>query len=151
MATSIDELVRELATFRNRREVLAAMRKGIRAGVPAVRKKIRAVAVDTLPSSGGLGRWVAAIRINLKVKASSRSASVTLIGGRNAQGGRSDMQRIDAGRVRAPSWGHKTKAAWHTQTVEPGFFTGTAAEATEWHEQTDAAVDQALDTIRRGR
>ncbi len=151
MATSIDELVRELRTFRDRKEVLAAMRKGIRAGVPAVRQKIRQVAVATLPESGGLGAWVAAIRINVKIKASSRSASVTLTGGRNAQGGRSDIHRIDAGRVRAPSWGHKTKAAWHTQSVTPGFFTRTAAEATEWHDEVDTAVDTALDTIRRGR
>lgn len=150
MATSFDQLVRELRAFDRRREITKAMSKGIRSAVGPVRKQIRKVAVETLPRSGGLGAWVAQLRINLRVKTSGRRAGVTLVGGRNAQGGRSDMRRIDKGRVRAPSWGHKTKAAWHTVSVEPGFFTQTSADATDWHNQVDAEVDQALDTLRRG-
>jgi hypothetical protein len=150
MATNVDRLVAELRGFRDRKAVLAAMRKGIRAGVPPVRKAIRARALATLPHRGGLARWVAAGRINLKVKASSASAGVTLIGGRNSQGGRTDMRAIDAGRVRAPSWGRRTSAAWHVQAVRPGFFTEPAAGSTSWHNEVDAAVDHALNTLRAG-
>lgn len=150
MATSFDELVRELRGFDRRREIVKAMSKGIRSGAGPVRKRIREVAVETLPHAGGLGRWVAAIRINLRIKASGRKAGVTMVGGRNAEGGRADTTRIDKGRVRAPSWGHKTRAAWHTQSVTPGFFTKTAADAGEWHDHVDGQVDAALDTLRRG-
>lgn len=150
MATSFDQLVRELRAFDNRREIVKAMSKGIRAGVPPVRKAIRAAALATLPAAGGLSRWVATTRINLQVKASGRRAGIKLIGGRNSLRGRSDIAAIDRGRVRAPSWGRRTPGSWHTQQVRPGFFTRTAADAHDWRDQVDREVDQALDTLRRG-
>ena len=55
MATSFDELVRELATFRNSREITRACAKGIRRAVTPARQAIRRTALDTLPHAGGLG------------------------------------------------------------------------------------------------
>jgi hypothetical protein len=150
MATSFDQLVRELRGFNQRREIVKAMSKGIRQAAPIVRKQIRTVATETLPSGGGLNKWVAKIRINVKFKVSGRSASIKLVGGRNSVGDRSDINAIDRGRVRAPTFGHRSKAAWHTVTVEPGFFTQTAANAAEWSARVDAEVDKALDQLRRG-
>lgn len=150
MATSFDELVRELKAFDRRRDITRAMSKGIRKAAPPVRKKIRAAAVELLPRAGGLGTWVSKVRVNLRIKTSGRRAAITMVGGLNADGGRADMKRIDAGRVRAPSWGHKTKAAWHNETVPAGFFTDTAADATEWKAAVDDEVDAALETLRRG-
>lgn len=150
MAISVEQLVRELRGFDQRREIVKALSKGVRAGAPKVRKNIRTVATETLPKEGGLNAWVAASRINIRIKLSGRSAGITLKGGRNSQGGRSDINAIDRGRVRAPTWGHRHKNAWHTVTVTPGFFTTTAAEATEWHDEVDKAVDAALDQLRRG-
>lgn len=150
MAISVDQLVRELRGFDGRREIVKAIGKGVRAGVPAVRKAIRQRALDTLPSRNGVGTWVAKSRITPSIKFTSRAGSIKLKGTRNSIGAKSDLKRIDAGRVRAPSWGHRTKASWHTQTVKPGFFTETAAAAKDWHDDVDRAVDEALDTLRRG-
>lgn len=149
MAISVDELIREIRKFDTGREIVKALGKALRAGVPPLRKEIRDAAIETLPEKGGLGRWVSEIRINFQVKTGSSSASVKLIGGRNSAGGRSDVDAIDRGRVRAPSWGRRHKGDWHTQAVPEGFFTATAAESTAWNNHVDAEVDQALDQLRR--
>ena len=150
MATSFDELVRELRAFRERREVTKATAKGIRKAVVPARKAIKSAAKETMPKRGGLNLWVSRISILAQVRLSGRRAGVKLKGGRNSLGGRSDVNAIDRGRVRAPSWGHRTKASWHTVTVPPGFFTKTAADLPDWREDVDREVDQALETIRRG-
>lgn len=149
MAASFDQLVRELKAFDQRREIVKAMSKGIRRTVPGVRTKIREAALSMLPAGGGLGRWVASARINLKVKTTGRRAGITLVGGRNSEGGRSDIRSIDRGRVRAPAWGRRA-SPWHTQRVPEGYFTGTAAAETAWSSNVEAEVDRALDTLRRG-
>jgi hypothetical protein len=150
MAVSFDQLVAELKSFDRRREIVKAMSQGIRKAAPSVRSKIKRVAMESLPAAGGLNAWVAKIRISTKVRTSGRRAGVVLTGGRNSDGGRSDINAIDRGRVRAPTFGHRSKNSWHTVTVQPGFFTRTAAEATEWRSQVDAEVDKALDELRRG-
>jgi len=150
VATSFDQLVRELKAFDGRREVTKAMGKGIRKAVQPARKAIKKVALSTLPAGGGLNVWVSKTRINVQIKTAGRRAGVKLKGGRNSLGGRSDINAVDRGRVRAPSWGHRTKASWHTVTVTPGFFTKTAGELPDWREGVDAEVDKALDQLRRG-
>lgn len=150
MAIGVDQLVRELRGFDRRREIVKAISKGVRKPLPAVRKAIKARAIATLPSSGGLGLWVSKTRVTAQVKLSGRRAGIKLKGGRNSQGQRSDIAAIDRGRVRAPSWGRRTAASWHTQTVRPGFFTETAAEATQWTGAVAGEVDRALDQLRRG-
>lgn len=150
MSVSVDQLLRELRGFDGRREIVKAIGRGVRKGAPAVRKAIRSRAVDTLPHRGGLGRWVAKASITVQVKLQSRKGTIKLKGGRNSAGARSDIRAIDAGRVRAPSWGKRTSASWHTQSVTPGFFTETAGAAQDWRAGVDAAVDAALDQIRKG-
>ncbi len=150
VATTFDQLVAELRAFRESRAVTNACARGIRAAVKPARTAIKAAALNTMPKAGGLNVWVSKISISAQVRLSGRRAGVKLKGGRNSQGGRSDITRIDAGRVRAPSWGRKTKAAWHNVAVTPGFFTGTAAALPDWRDEVDRAVDDALDTIRRG-
>jgi hypothetical protein len=147
---SFDDLIRDIRGFDKRREIVKALGKAIRKPVPAVRRAIKARALETLPHRGGLGAWVAASRVTTQVKLAGRTAAIRLTGGRNSRGGRSDIKAIDAGHVRAPSWGKRTDASWHTQTVAPGFFTKPASEAGQWVRAADAAVDQALEQIRRG-
>jgi hypothetical protein len=150
VATSFDQLCRELAAFRNSRAITLACAKGIRRAVTPARQAIRRTAVDTLPHAGGLNLWVSKISILAAVRFSGRRAAVKLKGGRNSLGGRSDITAIDRGRVRAPSWGRRTRASWHTVIVTPGFFTHTAAELPDWRNNIDTEVDQALETLRRG-
>jgi hypothetical protein len=147
---SFDDLVRDIRGFDRRREIVKALGQAIRKPVPAVRRAIKARALATLPHRGGLGAWVAASRVTTQVKLSGRTAAIRLKGGRNSRGGRSDIRAIDAGRVRAPSWGKRTTASWHSQTVTAGFFTKPASEADQWVRAADTAVDAALEQIRRG-
>lgn len=150
MATSFDALVAELRAFDGKKEVRNAASRGIRAAVAPVRKAIKAAAIATLPAGGGLNKWVSRTRFTVQIKLSGRSAGIKLKGGRNSEGGRTDLKRIDNGRVRAPTFGHKTRATWHNQSVTPGFFAKTASEAPNWRNEVDREVDAALETIRRG-
>jgi len=147
---SIDDLVRDLRRFENRKTLLTHLRAEIRKPVPAVRKSIKARALAILPHRGGLNVWVSKVRITAVIKTAGRSAGVKLKGGRSSTGGKSDMRRIDGGRVRAPSWGRRGPGSWHNQSVPSGFFTEPASEAREWRAAAVTAVDRALDTIRRG-
>lgn len=147
---SLDALIRDLRKFEARKDVVRALRKEIRQPIPAVRKAIKRAALDTLPHRGGLGVWVSKTKVTAAIKLSGRSAGVKLKAGRNSARGRSDMKAIDRGRVRAPSWGHRTRASWHTQSVPAGYFTDTAANAHEWRAAAVTAVDHALQTIARG-
>lgn len=138
----------ELAAFEDKRAVLLAMRRGIREPLPQVRKAIRARALSTLPAGGGLNRWVAASRVNGPVKVNARRVQLKIKAGRNSAGGRSDIVAIDRGRVRAPAWGHRGPGAWHTQTVEPGFFTKPAEDAIDpVGESIGRAVDDAFNRL----
>jgi hypothetical protein len=147
---SFDDLIRDLRGFDRRREIVKALSKAVRKPVPAVRRAIKARALATLPHRGGLGAWVAASRVTTQVKLTGRSAAIRLKGGRNSSGGRSDIKAIDAGRVRAPSWGKRTPASWHAQRVPAGFFTKPVSEADQWVAAADQAVDAALEQLRRG-
>ena len=150
MSESLDRLISDLRKFEGRKEVVKALRKEIRKPVPAVRKAIKIRARTTLPRRGGLGVWVSNTRITAKIKLSGRAAGVQLRGGRNSQQKRSDIRRIDKGRVRAPSWGRRGKADWHSQQVTAGFFTEPATEVDQWRGACLKAVDDAIATIGRG-
>lgn len=151
---SIDDLIRDLRRFDERRAVTNALAKQVRKPVPAVRKAVRARAKKDLPSRGGLGLWVSKLSITARVKLQGRAAGVRLVGRRRGypdKQPKADLRRIDQGRVAHPAWGRRGEGQWHFQQVTPGFFTDTAAETDEWRKAVLAAVDEALEVIRRGR
>lgn len=150
---ALSRLVADLKGFEHRNEIVKALRTELRKPVPAAREKIRAAARALLPARHGLGAWVARSTITASVRVrSAKSAGITLRGGRNSQRKRSDINAIDRGRVRAPSWGHRGPGDWHTQTVPSGFFTDTVQEmATEWRYATIVAVDRATEVLRNDR
>lgn len=150
-SSSLKRLIRDLKGFEDKKVVLAALRKELRRPLPNVRRAIRGRALATLPASGGFAAWVAALRITARIRTSGRSAGITLVGGRNSTGARSDVAAIDRGRLRAPSWGRRAKGDWHTQTVTPEFFTGPAGEIDQWQQAAIAAIDQAADQLAQGR
>jgi hypothetical protein len=117
------------------RVIVNTMAKEIRRGTKPIRDAIKARAVQILPRSGGLGRYVAAARIGTLVRRSAKSAGVKIRGRRKDTSGRGgptvDLHRIDLGRTRHPTFG---EAPWHAQTVRPGFF-------------TDAVTDEGLDQL----
>jgi hypothetical protein len=150
MSESLERLVRDLKGFEDRKVVLRELRRNIRRPVPVVRKAIRARALDTLPSRGGLNVWAASTRISVTIRVAGRAAGVRLKGGRNSAGGRSDIKALDRGRVRHPSWGRRGAGQWFNQTVPAGFVTGPVTESTEWHKACIDAVDAAVAVIGRG-
>ena len=151
MAGSLDDLIRDLKGFERRGEVVKQLRKEFRKPVPAVRKAIRRRALDTLPAGGGLNKWVAKTRITARVQVTGRAVAVTLKGGRNSSNGkRSDIRRLDKGKVRHPSWGRRGEGKWHSQSVTAGFFTGPATEIDQWRTACERAVSNAFDVIGRG-
>jgi hypothetical protein len=145
---TVPELVALLRGFDNRREIIKGITRGLRREAPAARKAIRANTLESMPKRGGLNQWLARIRINVAVKLTGyRRVGMTLTGGRNSAGGRSDTEAIDRGRVRAPTFGHKTAAGWHIVAVEPGFFTRPASES-GWVRAVDGEVDRVLEQLR---
>lgn len=148
--SDIDDLLRDLRDFEQRRVVLAQLRKRIRQPLPAVRRAVRARAIETLPRRGGLGRWVARARVSADLRTTGRSAGLTLRGSRKSLRDASDLRRIDAGRVRAPAWGRRGPGQWHTQAVRPGWFTEPAGEVDQWLDAVDDAVLDAALVIARG-
>lgn len=147
---TIDQLVADLRKFDGRKEVTKALRRRIREPIPRVRAAIKARALDVLPKRGGLAVWVSRTKITAKLTLSGRGAGVRMKGGRNSAGGRTDTRSIDAGHVRAPSWGRRGDDAWHSQSVPSGFFSGPTVEGDQWRQVALDAVDDALEVIRRG-
>jgi hypothetical protein len=150
VAVSAEQLAAELRAFDGRRQIVRALRRGLsRVSRPAL-KQVRAHAVAILPSSGGLGAWVAAARMQTKIGYTSRSAGVRLRGTRKSTKGRSDLVSVDAGMVRAPAWGRRSRGSWHSQPVPAGWWSDPLSGNDEWRAAADAEVDAALDIIRRG-
>lgn len=147
---SFDEFRRELRRFEDRKVVLKELRAELRRPLPQLRKDVRAHAVEILPRSGGLGAWVARSTITLSVRDRGRSAGIRLRGTRRSGKGKADLKRMDAGRVRHPSWGRKGPGNWHNQTVPDGWFSTPAGDPQQWRDTVTAAVDRAFDQIRRG-
>lgn len=150
MATSLEQFNRELRAFEAKREVVKQLRKELRRPVPAVTEAVAARALDTLPKRGGLNAYIAATKVIASFRSSARSASVRLKGSRRSLWRKTDVNAIDRGRARHPSWGRYGKGQWHTQAVTPGFFSKTTTEAHQWREAALKALDAALATIRRG-
>lgn len=140
-------LARQLRKFDTDGTITKKLRTELRRPVPAVRARIRAAAIGTLPAGGGINVWVAQTKITASVVMRGRSAGVLMRGGRRSQGGQTDMRAIDRGRLRHPRWGHRRRGDWFTQVVTPGFFTKTAAEAPEWDGAVDRAVANALEEL----
>jgi hypothetical protein len=149
VAVSMAEFARELRSFDNRRVLVRQLRRQISKPLPAVKQAIARHAVAILPKSGGLGAWVAASKVIATVRyGSARSAGIRVKGGRKSLRQKSDVNRIDAGRVRAPSWGHRTSASWHTQSVPAGWFSDPVLQSSEWISEVERAVDTAFNEIR---
>lgn len=148
-------LARQLRQFDADGTITKKLRTELRGPVPAVRARIKAAAIGTLPAGGGLNIWVAQTKITASVVMRGRSAGVLMRGGRRSvanlrgttAGGQTDVRAIDRGRLRHPRWGHRRRGDWFTQAVTPGFFTKTAAEAPEWEGAVDRAVASALEDL----
>lgn len=147
---TLDQLIRDLKAFEGRKEVMRQLRTEIREPVPTVRAAIRRRALSTLPARGGLNVWASKTQVTATVSLSGRAARVRLKGSRKSVKDKSDLRRLDQGRVRHPSFGRRGKGQWHGQNVTAGFFTEPAAQADEWRDACQQALNNAAVVITRG-
>lgn len=151
MGTSFEQFANEIRAFNARGDVINALRRDLRKPLPELRRDVRASATSTLPSSGGLGAWVAKARVTAKLKERGRSAGIRIKVSRAAgDGDRADLNKLDLyGETRHPLRGNRKH--WYPQKVAPGFFSKPwAAFRPKFIKVADAALDQALEVIRRG-
>jgi len=146
----MEQFANELRAFNGRRVVVKMMRRELNGLLAPTRTAVADRALATLPRSGGLNVWVAATRVSAVVRTSGRRAKMSVKGSRKSLENKSDMTGVDAGGVRAPSWGKRTRASWHSVVVAPGYFSEPVTDDARLRAGADRALDAALDTIRRG-
>jgi len=157
--------IKELGTGQKQ---LAGVRRRVQSMVPPIETAVDEHARAILPKRGGLNEWVASAPIKASIRTGARSAGVRLRMGRNSLKKRSDLDAIDKGMVRHPTYGRrggKTRKPvknpgafgrhfaivqrandWHDQAVAPGFFSDPAARVglDEIRRVTEEAIADAL-------
>lgn len=95
-----------------RRELLKASQRATR----PVKQEVKKSAVDTLPRRGGLGFWVARLKIVTKTRVQGRNVGVQIRGSRDkrSKASKVDLWAINRGRVRHPVYGR-----WSTRRGKP--------------------------------
>ncbi len=148
----LPRLIADLKKTDASKEILKEVRRTFREPLPALRKEIKKVAKRDLPRRGGLGAWVAGTRVGAQIKLTGREVSLKIRGGRNSESKkRSDINAIDRGRLRHPSWGRRGPGQWHTQTVKPGFFSGTVeASRSEFVKSVEKGTNIVVERLNRG-
>lgn len=144
---SVDEFVRELRRFDGRRTVVQTMRRRLRGGQLEQRAATREAYLAELPKGGGLNVWAAASGVTVAIRYAGRLAGIRVRGSRKSGKGKADLRRLDAGAVRHPSWGRRTRGSWHVQQVTPNVFTNSV-DVDVWLPTVDAVLDEALQVIR---
>lgn len=152
--TSFEEFAAELRAFDSRKEIINEIRREFRKPslLAELRTRVRSSATALLPSSGGLGAWVAASTFGIQFRDVGRSAGLRVKMSRNKGKGRgkADLKQLDdAGAVRHPLYGDRRH--WFAQRVAAQFFTRVWDQYSDrWIKAADDAFDRALDKIRKG-
>lgn len=123
------------------KELRKEMFKAVASATKPVKEEIKRSAIETLPSTGGLGTWVSKIGIKTRQAYSGRNVGITITGtldnkkvargkGRGKRkagtfGATADLRAINRGRVMHPAWG-RAKAdgsgLFGPQMVKSGFW-----------------------------
>ncbi len=123
------------------KELRKEMFKAVQTATKPVKEEIKRSAIQTLPSTGGLGTWVSKIGIRTRQAYSGRNVGITITGtldnkkitrgkGRGKRkagtfGATADLRAINRGRVMHPAWG-RAKAdgsgLFGPQMVKAGFW-----------------------------
>lgn len=107
-----------------RRETTKALNDAAKPLQDAVGANARA----ELPSSGGLGARVAGMRYRVQRRGGRAGASIVIVGtlGKQTGGGQVDLKRMNAGRLRHPTYGRRP---WVAQSVASGWWDKGADDA----------------------
>lgn len=111
---------------------------GLRRAVRPMQREFKQVAGQVLPYRGGLAEFVVAgmrFRSKVSVGKSPRVRITASLPGH-------DLDAMNRGRLRHPTFGHRDGAHWVTQEIRPGFWddAGTLA-AEDARKEIDKAVD----------
>lgn len=138
----VGKAVRKLGSDRT---IVNNLSKRVRRLVGPVKRELKASAMATLPRHGGLNLWVAKAAVRVAVRRGEDTAGVDITAGRNSRTGRrSDLRRIDQGRLRHQTYGHRP---WSTQSVQPGYFSTPLVDGPiveEFQSEVIAAIDDAI-------
>jgi hypothetical protein len=101
--------------------IIRDMNKEIRRGASKrIREEVRAAALASFPSSGGLNIWIAKAPIRLNIRRGFDSAGVTVRVGRRGH----DFRSLDSeGLVRHPLYGDRSR--WYTTAVKREVITNS--------------------------
>lgn len=101
---------------------------------------VRQSALETLPRAGGANEWVAAAAV--KVMASGTSVTI------RARRSGHDLQSIDAGKLRHPTFGQAKPVRWGMTPVRPGFFSRPIR--TQLTPEMTVAIREAMRVLAKG-
>ena len=111
-------------------------------GAPETVEKFREAVDDAahakLPRRGGLADVIGSSKISVTRRLSGNRPGIFLKLTRRIKGGTIDLPRINKGRLRRPTFGHRP---WKTQDVPAGFFDDACDEAGE---ETTRRMREAL-------
>lgn len=141
-------LARDLKAAGNK-DLTKELRRGLQRSVKPLKEAGRQGALDELPTEGGLAAEIAASRFTGRVSLLGRNPRVTLEakGRNNEQGKVHDLDAMDRGRLRHPTYGRK----WVTQTITPGWWTSTMTAKSEGVQaRMFEAADAVLKKLGRG-
>ena len=99
------------------KQLRSELTKAITKTVAPLKKAAKQEAATRLPQKGGLGKRVAKTTLRHKRKNTGRDVGIRIEASTNAV---KDPLRIDRGRVKHPTYGHKP---WVLQDVREGWFT----------------------------
>ena len=112
---------------------------GFRRAVKPMTKDFKRGALQILPYRGGLAEWVAqGMRFRTNIGVGKRKPRLKI----SASLPGHDLNAINQGRVRHPTFGHRDAPRWVTQTIRPGFWddAGTLA-AQDARDEIVKAID----------
>jgi len=138
---SAEEGAEKLAALAKRlkgapKELRSELTKAVTKAVVPLKKAAKTSARDRLPQQGGLARRVAKTTLRHKRKSAGRDVGIRIEAQTNAV---KDPLRIDRGRAKHPTYGHKP---WVLQDVRKGWFTDPLeAGAPEVRQDLTAAMD----------
>jgi len=122
-----------------RNELARAINKATKPLKTSVKRSARA----RLPWQGGLGRKVARAKMATKVKLAGETANVSIVAIHKY-----DLEAIDRGRVRHPTFGHHP---WVIQLVQPGYWTRPLVEGSPGvRREIVGAIETIAKKIERG-
>lgn len=133
------------------RDLRRELFRGIQRSAKPLKAEAKSAALDELPKSGGLSVEIANSRWSVNTRLGVRNPSIRIVGrGRINESGREhDLNALDRGRLRHPTWGRRGPNDWKNQSVKVHWFSDRMENAadTEVRANILEAVDKVADKL----